>query len=81
MNKQNCRTWGSQRPKNFYKPLQSSSSVIVSCAISRNEAITPKLSEDCTVTGDSYERMLRYFRFPRLANCPSDMNFQQDGAL
>ena len=80
VNKQNCRIWGSERPDTVYESPQSTQSIMVWCALSKNEVIGPYFFENGNVTGDSYKRMLRYYLFPKLRNYPENMIFQQDGA-
>lgn len=80
VNKQNCRIWGSERPQQVYEAPNNAPSVMVWCALSKNEIIGPYFFENENVTGQSYKRMLRYYVFPRLRNYPEDMIFQQDGA-
>lgn len=80
VNSQNCRIWGSERPKQVYETLQGAPSVMVWCGITAKEIIGPYFFDNENVTGDSYKKMLRYFVFRKLANYPDDMLFQHDGA-
>ena len=80
VNKQNCRIWGLERPKEVYETLHNSPSIMVWCALSESEIIGPYFFENENVTGSTYKRMLRYFLLPKLQGYPEDMIFQQDGA-
>ena len=70
VNKQNCRIWGTKRPKQVHEVPQHSPSVMVFCAGTKHEIIGPYFFENENVTQHSYKRMLRYIAFARLRNYP-----------
>ena len=79
LNKQNCRIWGLELPNEVYEILLNSPSIIVWCALSEIEIVGPYFFENQNVKGSTYERMLRYFLFPKLRGYPGGIIFQQDG--
>lgn len=80
VNKQICKRWGSQRQNSVYGALQSSPTVMISCASLRTERVGPYLSGDGTDTAYRYKTLLRYNLFPEFANYSLPMSSQQDWA-
>lgn len=87
VNRQNCRFWATDNPKEvFEKPLHSPR-VTVWCALTSNEIIGPYFFEDdegnaVTVNGKRYCALLRRYFIPKLKrkNLIHSAWFQQDGA-
>lgn len=79
VNKQILLDLGSKRPKTVCDSPKSPPTLTFSCAISKSK-IMGFFKEAGTVIGERYKIMVRYFLLPKLANCPSEMTFRQDGA-
>lgn len=58
VNKQSIRIWSMKCPDSVYELSQGTQSFMVLCTISESELIAASFSDDCTVTGDRYKRML-----------------------
>ena len=80
VNKQNCRIWGSERPKEVYETIQNSPQVMVWSTLSKKGIVGPYFSEDGNVAWSRYKRTLRYFLLPKLRNYLETMIFQKDCA-
>ena len=80
VNKQNCRTCGTQRPNKVYETLFNSPYVLDWCAVSKNEVMGPYCFENENVTGSTYKRMLGYFLFPRRRGYYDHMFLYNNGA-
>jgi len=87
VNKQNCRYWASENPRDLHERPLHSPKVTVWCALSTHGVIGPYFFEDekgnsTTVTSVRYVAMLENFVAEKLENLPGLVNpwFQQDGA-
>jgi transposase len=87
VNKQNCRYWGPENPRQLHERPLHSQKVTVWCAVSTRGVIGPYFFEDergnaTTVTSQRYVDMLNTFVAEQLQNFPDLHNpwFQQDGA-
>lgn len=86
VNKQNCRIWASENPREIHEHPLHPVKVTVWCGITSSRIIGPYFFEDVdgntvTVNGNRYRQMLQEYFFPEV----EDMNteniwFQQDGA-
>lgn len=86
VNKQNCRIWGSERPRPNEEQPTSRARVTVWCAIWAKGIIGPyffenKQGDPVAVNGSRYQQMLTSFLLPKLQTIDTEnMLFQQDGA-
>lgn len=86
VNKQNCRVWAEENPREFVESKLYPEKVTVWCALFAGGIIGPFFFESAagnpvTVNGERYRAMLNDFLWPILRNYDiSDMWFQQDGA-
>lgn len=86
VNKQNCRIWGSEKPRPNEEQPPSTAKVTVWCAIWANGIIGPYFYESeqgnsVAVNSLRYQQMLKSFLLPKLQSIDTEnMLFQQDGA-
>lgn len=88
VNKQNCRYWAEENPRQLHQRPLHSAKVTVWCGVSKTGIIGPYFFENereeaVTVTSERYVAMLRDFVLPQLQEHGFDteeMWFQQDGA-
>lgn len=88
VNKQNCRYWAPENPREKHQRPLHSPKVTVWCAMSASGIIGPYFFENArgvtvTVTSDRYATMIREFFAPALQRFHGHNNetwFQQDGA-
>jgi len=88
VNKQNCRYWAIETPRELHQKPLHSPKVTVWCAVSKFGIIGPYFFEDergqtVTVTSERYVSMLQNFFIPYLEENEWDIPnvwFQQDGA-
>lgn len=88
VNKQNCRIWSNENPKEFVGVPLHPQKLTVWCAIWAGGVIGPYFFKDnagqtVTVNGQRYRAMLRDFFVPQLNELEVDLEnvwFQQDGA-
>lgn len=88
VNKQNCRYWAAENPRELHQRPLHSEKVSVWCAVSRLGVIGPYFFEDAqgataTVNSERYIAMLENFFIPELRRRGIDTRnvwFQQDGA-
>jgi hypothetical protein len=87
VNKQNCRYWTPENPRQLHERPLHSQKVTVWCAVSTRGVIGPYFSEDergneTTVTSERYVKTLETFVVEQLQNFPDLHNpwFQQDEA-
>lgn len=86
VNKQNCRIWGSEKPRPNEEQPTSEVKVTVWCAIWAKSVIRPYFFEDkrgnpVSVNSLRYQQMLNSFLMPKLRAIDiENMLFQQDGA-
>lgn len=86
VNKQNCRIWGDENPRDIHQVPLHSERVTVWCGLWSGGIIGPYFFENeegvaVTVNGDRYRAMLRTFLWPTVrAMNLGNMWFQQDGA-
>lgn len=86
VNKQNCRIWGRENPREINEKPMHPLRVTVWCGFSANGVIGPYFFENEngeaeTVNGERYRQMLNNFLWPRLEDMDlNNLYFQQDGA-
>lgn len=87
VNKQNCRFWAEDNPRQLHETPLHSQKVTVWCAISAQQIVGPYFFEEgaatVTVTAERYLRMLEDFFIPELRRRDVALDgvwFQQDGA-
>lgn len=88
VNKQNCRYWAAENPRELHQRPLHSEKVTVWCAVSRLGVIGPYFFEDAqgaivTVNSERYIAMLENFFIPEFRRRGIDTRnvwFQQDGA-
>lgn len=86
VNKQNCRIWASDNPREIKEQITHPQRVVVWCGLSSEGVIGPYFFEDgegkaCTVNGERYRKMLTDFLSPQLDNINvENLWFQQDGS-
>lgn len=88
VNKQNCRYWASDNPRELHQQPLHSEKVTVWCALSKVGIIGPYFFENqrgqaLVINSERYVAMLREFFIPYLEENEWDINniwFQQDGA-
>lgn len=85
VNKQNCRFWGSNNPRQLHQKSLHPIRVTVWCAIKAERIIGPYFYEDdhgaaVTVDGEHYRAMIQNFLVPQLQEEDQQIWFQQDGA-
>lgn len=86
VNKQNCRIWGSEKPRPNEEQPTSTAKVTVWCAIWAKGIIGPyffenKEGDPVVVNTSRYQHMLTSFFMPKIEVIDiEDMFFQQDGA-
>jgi transposase len=86
INKQNCRIWAAENPREIVEKPLHAQKVTVWCAMSANGIIGPYFFENdagnsVTVNGERYRAMITNFLWPALNDMDvEEMWFQQDGA-
>lgn len=86
VNKQNCRIWGDENPKETIEKAMYPERVTAWCGLWAGGVIGPYFFENeygktCTVNGERYRTMLSDFLWQHLTDMDlNDMWFQQDGA-
>lgn len=86
VNKQNCRIWGAENPREILEVEMHPLKVTVWCAFWANGVIGPYFFEDedgrrLNVNKQRYQTMLRDYFWPKLDGIDiSNVYFQQDGA-
>lgn len=87
VNKQNCRYWAANNPREFHQKPLHSAKVTVWCGISKLGIVGPYFFEEnnatVTVNSERYVNMLRSFLVPKLRELRVNRDriwFQQDGA-
>lgn len=80
VDEQNCRIWGSQRPKSVYKSSRRFPRLMVWYAISENEITDPYVLDDAGVTEDRYKNILRYYLLSEFPNYLFDIMVPQKWA-
>lgn len=86
VNKQNCRIWGRENPREIIEKPMHPLRVTVWCGFSANGVLGPHFFENEngeaeTVNGERYRQMLNNFLWPRLEDMDlNNLYFQQDGA-
>jgi hypothetical protein len=86
VNKQNCRIWGSENPREFVQKPMHPLRATVWCGLWRGGIIGPYFFENedgqtVTVNGERYRHMLTSFVWPQIDEDELDeLWFQQDGA-
>lgn len=86
VNKQNCRIWATENPRQVLEVPLYSQKVTVWCAFWSGGVVGPFFFEDeegnsVTVNGSRYRDMLANFLCPQLSVLPTnELYFQQDGA-
>lgn len=85
VNKQNCRIWSSENPRQIQEREMHPQRVTVWCAFWAEGVIGPFFFEDergqaVTVNGERYRNMITDFLWPNLENVDlTELWFQQDG--
>lgn len=84
VNKQNCRYWAEDNPREIHQRPLHSPKVTAWCAISSSKIVGPYFFEEngatVTVTAQRYAEMLQMFFFPAIHNELREYWFQQNGA-
>lgn len=86
VNRQNCRIWGHENPREIHEKAMHPQRVTVWCGLWAGGVIGPYFFEDengqgVTVNGDRYRAMINNFLWPEITDMNlNDMWFQQDGA-
>jgi hypothetical protein len=86
VNKQNCRFWAAENPRELHQRPLHTAKVSVWCGISKGGIVGPyffKEGATVTVTSELYVKMQRNFLRPQLRNLRVNMEemwFQKDGA-
>jgi len=87
VNKQNCRFWAAENPRELHQRPLHTANVSIWCGISKVGIVGPYFFEEAgaavTVTSERYVEMLRNFLRPQLQSLRVNMEemwFQQDGA-
>lgn len=78
--KQKCGIWSSERPQQVYNTSHSFLSGMLWCVLSKNEIVGHYMLGNENVTGQSYERLPRYYVFSRLWNNPENRICKQNSA-
>ena len=86
VNKQNCRFWASENPKEVHERPLHTAKVTVWCGITSSRIIGPYFFEDdngdaISVNGHRYRQMIQEYLLPEIRdNNTENTFFQQDGA-
>ncbi len=80
VNKNNCRIWGSERPNEVAWDIRKLMSIMICCAVSKNEIVGLYFFENENITGRTCKRMVRYFLLPKLECYSEELIRQQDCA-
>lgn len=68
------------RPSEVYPVLNNAPSVMVSCAVSKEESIWLHFFENKNMTVETYKMVLWYDAFLKFRECLEDSTFQQNSA-
>ena len=86
VNKQNCRFWASENPKEIHERPLHAAKVTVWCGIMSSLIIEPYFFEEVngdavTVNGNRYRQMIQEYLLPEIGdNNTGNIFFHQDGA-